>query len=106
MIRHGKVIGITVYYDRGRALADLGLIPGADSPCSLCAPPRQVSLGPVAGTLAHMESDPTNTEAKDAALRQLKTASKEILTALVDKLGDDAREAGATEQEIWDAITS
>jgi hypothetical protein len=53
-----------------------------------------------------MESEPINAEAKDAALRQLKTASKEVLSALADKLGDDARRAGATEQEIWDAITS
>ena len=55
-----------------------------------------------------MESDaaPIDPEAKDVALRQLKTASREILAALVEKLGDDARRAGATEQEIWDAITS
>ena len=52
------------------------------------------------------ETEPVNTEAKDAALRQLKSASKEILAALVDQLGNDARRAGATEQEIWDAITS
>jgi hypothetical protein len=64
------------------------------------------SVGTVASTLAHMESEPIDAEAKDAALRQLKTASKEILSALADKLGDDARRAGATEQEIWDAITS
>jgi ketosteroid isomerase-like protein len=32
MIRDGRVIGITLYNDRGRALADLGLTPGADSP--------------------------------------------------------------------------
>jgi len=67
-----------------------------------------VSVAPIAGTLAQMESEPEplDTPAKDAALRQLKTASKEILSALVDRLGDDARKAGATEQEIWDAITS
>jgi len=52
------------------------------------------------------EPEPIHPDAKDAALRQLKTASKDMLAALVDKLGDDARQAGATEQEIWDAITS
>jgi len=51
------------------------------------------------------DAEATGSEAKDAALRQLKTASREILAALAEKLGDDARRAGATEQEIWDAIT-
>ena len=32
MIRDGRVIGITLYNDRGLDLADLGLTPGADSP--------------------------------------------------------------------------
>jgi hypothetical protein len=49
--------------------------------------------------------EPIDTETKDAALRQLKTASKEILAVLADRLTEDARQAGATEQEIWDAIT-
>jgi hypothetical protein len=48
--------------------------------------------------------DPTSKEAKDAALRQLRTASEEILAALAETLCEDARRAGATEQEIWDAI--
>jgi hypothetical protein len=51
------------------------------------------------------DAEAIDSEAKDASLRQLKTASREILGALVEKLGDDARRAGATEQEIWDAIT-
>jgi hypothetical protein len=48
--------------------------------------------------------DPTDDEAKDTALRQLRTASREMLAALAEKLCDDARRAGASEQEIWDAI--
>ena len=51
------------------------------------------------------EPEPVDTEAKDAALRQLKTASEERLPTLAGKLSDDARRAGATEQEIWDATT-
>jgi hypothetical protein len=53
-----------------------------------------------------VDPPPLSIEAKNAALRQLKTASKEMLAALVDTLGDAARQAGATEQEIWDAITT
>ncbi len=70
--------------------------------------PTQISYqGQTTGTLTRIgsEPEPIDTETKDAALRQLKTASKEMLAALADGLIEDARRAGATEQEIWDAIT-
>jgi hypothetical protein len=42
---------------------------------------------------------------KDTALRRLHTASDEILAVFEDNLRDDARAAGASEQEIRDAQT-
>jgi hypothetical protein len=49
--------------------------------------------------------EPADYTAKDTALRQLSTASEEMMAALAEALSDDARRGGATEQEIWDAIT-
>ena len=60
-----------------------------------------MNTGKLSGTPPRMPGE----DAKDAALRQLTTASEAMLSALADQLCGDARRAGATEQEIWDAIT-
>jgi hypothetical protein len=44
-------------------------------------------------------------QAKNLALRQLSTVAKGELDVVVDKMTEGARLAGATEQEIWDALT-
>jgi hypothetical protein len=47
---------------------------------------------------------PTDEGVKNAPLRQLSMASDETRAALAESLCEEARQAGATEQELWDVI--
>ena len=51
------------------------------------------------------QQDAIHALAKNVALRQLSIVAKGESDLVVDKITEDARLAGATEQEVWDALT-